>query len=116
MPRPIPSPGGRSGMARRAVIIACLTLSLPAAAGLAAYSWVPPVLTPRDAFDPRFRLACTLYNDGLSRCLRVAQKNHRLDARRELILARADGGTDRLPVVQTGFAWRAEDFGQLDFT
>jgi pimeloyl-ACP methyl ester carboxylesterase len=77
---------------------------------------VPPVLTPRDAFDPRFRVACTLYNDGLTRCLRVAQKSGRFDSRRELDLPRADGGVDRLPVVQTGFAWQPEDFGLFYFT
>src|SRR5205814_838213 len=36
-------------------------------------------LTPRDAFDPRFRLACNLYNAGLGQCLRTAQKVGRLD-------------------------------------
>ena len=79
----------------------------------ASFSCVPPILTPRDAFDPRFRIACTLYNDGLTRCLRVAQKTGRCDSRRELVLSRPDGGVDRLPVVQNGFAWQPDDFGPL---
>jgi pimeloyl-ACP methyl ester carboxylesterase len=77
---------------------------------------VPPILTPRDAFDPRFRIACTLYNDGLTRCLRVGQKTGRFDSRRELVLRRTDGGVDRLPVVQTGFAWQPDDFGLFYFS
>jgi pimeloyl-ACP methyl ester carboxylesterase len=88
----------------------------PAARLCDSLSCVPPVLTPRDAFDPRFRIACTLYNDGLTRCLRVAQKTGRFDSRRELVLPRADGGVDRLPVVQTGFAWQPADFGLFYFT
>jgi pimeloyl-ACP methyl ester carboxylesterase len=69
-------------------------------------------LSPRDAFDPRFRVACELYNDGLCRCLRASQKLGLLDARRELRLPRGEA-TESLPVIQTGFAWKPEDFGAL---
>src|SRR5438874_11030181 len=41
-----------------------------------------PPLTPRDAFDPRFRVACEPYNDGLCRCLRTSQRIGLLDVRR----------------------------------
>src|SRR5689334_18084860 len=74
-----------------------------------------PMLTPRDAFDPRFRLACNLYNAGLGHCLRTAQKAGRLDARHALRLPRADGADESVPVVHTGFAWTADDFGPLSF-
>jgi pimeloyl-ACP methyl ester carboxylesterase len=71
-------------------------------------------LTPRDAFDPRFRLACNLYNGGLSQCLRAAQKCGRLDPRCALSL-QSEKGEDIVPVVHTGFAWRAGEFGPLAF-
>mgnify|MGYP001458279437 CR=1 FL=1 len=71
-----------------------------------------PALTPRDAFDPRFRVACELYNDGLSRCLRIAQRVGLLDARRELRLPRGET-TEPLPVVHSGFAWKPDEFGAL---
>ena len=72
-------------------------------------------LTPRDAFDPRFRLACDLYNAGLAQCLRAAQKVGRLDPRCALRLPAGDGGEDIVPVVHTGFAWKPEEFGPLAF-
>lgn len=71
-----------------------------------------PSLTPRDAFDPRFRIACELYNDGLGRCLRTAQKTGMLDGRRELRLPRGQS-VESLPIVHSGFAWKPEDFGAL---
>ncbi|HEY1376279.1 MAG TPA: hypothetical protein VGF55_05770 [Gemmataceae bacterium] len=77
---------------------------------------VPPPLTPRDAFDPRFRLACNLYNAGLSQCLRAAQKAGRLDTRTALRLPASDGrGEDRVPVLHVGFAWKPGEFGKLAF-
>src|SRR5262245_58286559 len=35
-------------------------------------------------FDPRFRVACDLYNAGLAKCIRAAQQVGRLDPRHEL--------------------------------
>lgn len=69
-------------------------------------------LTPRDAFDPRFRIACELYNDGLCRCLRLGEKAKLLDARREFRLPRGSS-SEALPVVHAGFAWQPEEFGSL---
>jgi len=69
-------------------------------------------LSPRDAFVPRFRVACELYNDGLCRCLRASQKLGLLDARKELRLPRGET-TESLPVIQSGFAWKPDDFGAL---
>src|SRR5207237_3198466 len=37
-------------------------------------------------FDPRFRLACDLYNAGLAKCIRAAQRVGRLDPRQQLHL------------------------------
>ena len=72
-------------------------------------------LTPRDAFDPRFRLACNLYNAGLAQCLRTAQKVGRLDPRCALSLPAGPGGEDVVPVVHNGFAWKPSEFGPLAF-
>jgi pimeloyl-ACP methyl ester carboxylesterase len=72
-------------------------------------------LTPRDAFDPRFRLACNLYNAGLAECLRTAQKVGRLDPRCALTLPAGNGGDDIVPVVHAGFAWKSAEFGPLAF-
>jgi pimeloyl-ACP methyl ester carboxylesterase len=66
-------------------------------------------------FDPRFRLACDLYNSGLSKCIRAAQKVGRLDPRQELQLAEPNGQGLRLSVVQIGFRWMPDEFGPLQF-
>jgi pimeloyl-ACP methyl ester carboxylesterase len=67
------------------------------------------------AFDPRFRLACDLYNRGLSKCIRIAQQVGRLDPRQVLRLPTADGQQITLSVSHHGFAWRPEEFGPLLF-
>jgi pimeloyl-ACP methyl ester carboxylesterase len=86
------------------------------AAGSAPIALNPATpLTPRDAFDPRFRLACNLYNAGLAQCLRTAQKVGRLDPRSALSLPAGNGGDDIVPVVHSGFAWKAAEFGPIAF-
>jgi pimeloyl-ACP methyl ester carboxylesterase len=70
---------------------------------------------PDDAFDPRFRLACDLYNAGLAKCIRAAQRVGRLDPRHMLHLPTQDGKGFTLSVVHHGFAWRPEEFGPLLF-
>jgi pimeloyl-ACP methyl ester carboxylesterase len=94
------------GYAQHYLLASCDDESKPAAADCTT------PLTPRDAFDPRFRVACELYNDGLCRCLRTAQRIGLLDARRTLRLPRGDT-TESLPVVHSGFAWKPEEFGAL---
>jgi pimeloyl-ACP methyl ester carboxylesterase len=70
-------------------------------------------LAPADPFDPRFRLACDLYNAGLSKCIAAAQRVGRLDPRHELLLPTADGGAFTLSVLHAGFPWKPEEFGPL---
>jgi pimeloyl-ACP methyl ester carboxylesterase len=70
-------------------------------------------LTPEDAFDPRFRLACELYNAGLAKCIAAAQRVGRLDPREKLNLPMPDGSDFSLSVVHVGFPWKPEDFGPL---
>lgn len=67
------------------------------------------------AFDPRFRLACDLYNAGLTKCIRAAQKMGKLDPAQPLYVQSADGQGFTLSVVHHGFAWRPEEFGKLMF-
>jgi pimeloyl-ACP methyl ester carboxylesterase len=67
------------------------------------------------AFDPRFRLACDLYNSGLSKCIRAAQKVGRLDPRQELRLPTPGGQVITLSVVQVGFHWQPDEFGPMLF-
>jgi pimeloyl-ACP methyl ester carboxylesterase len=65
-------------------------------------------------FDPRFRLACDLYNTSLAKCIRAAQRIGRLDPRQELHLPGA-GGEFTLSVVHHGFPWQPAEFGPLLF-
>jgi pimeloyl-ACP methyl ester carboxylesterase len=74
-----------------------------------------PTRLPPNTFDPRFRLACDLYNAGLAKCIRAAQRVGRLDPGRQLRLPTPEGGGFTLSVVQKGFAWRPEEFGPLLF-
>jgi pimeloyl-ACP methyl ester carboxylesterase len=66
-------------------------------------------------FDPRFRLACELYNMGLAKCIRAAQATGRLDPRQQLRLPTPDGQAFTLSVVHHGFPWQPEEFGTLLF-
>jgi pimeloyl-ACP methyl ester carboxylesterase len=68
-----------------------------------------------EIFDPRFRLACDLYNDGLAKCIAAAQKIGRLDSRQQLHLPTADGKGFTLSVTRDGFPWHPEEFGPLLF-
>jgi pimeloyl-ACP methyl ester carboxylesterase len=64
-------------------------------------------------FDPRFRLACELYNAALAKCIEAAQRVGQLDPRHELRMPTPDGKGFTLSVVHTGFTWKPEEFGQL---
>src|SRR5436853_228621 len=64
-------------------------------------------------FDPRYRLACELYNAALARCVRTAQQQGPLDPRQPLALPTPDGKTFSLAVRHHGFAWGPEEFGPL---
>jgi pimeloyl-ACP methyl ester carboxylesterase len=91
------------------------SVEVPQTPGADALRLASEPLTPRDAFDPRFRLACNLYNAGLAQCLRTAQKLNRLDTRCALSLPAGNGKEDIVPVVHSGFAWKAAEFGPLAF-
>jgi pimeloyl-ACP methyl ester carboxylesterase len=65
-----------------------------------------------DPFDPHFRQACALYNAGVAKCLRAAQKAGRLDPRSRLSLTGDGAGA---AVEHVGFLWKPEEFGELRF-
>jgi pimeloyl-ACP methyl ester carboxylesterase len=73
----------------------------------------PRAAAAEEAFDPRYRLACDLYNESLGKCLAAAKTVIGLDPSRDLQLAAGDGGTLQLAVVRIGFAWKPEEFGPL---
>jgi hypothetical protein len=75
----------------------------------------PASAATASTFDPRYRLACDLYNSGLAKCIRAAQHIGKLDPRRQLALHCPHGQTFTLSVVHHGFAWKPEEFGPLLF-
>jgi pimeloyl-ACP methyl ester carboxylesterase len=64
-------------------------------------------------FDPRFRLACDLYNAGLAKLIAAAQRLGSLDPRHQLRLPTPDGQGFTLSVLHEGFTWKPEEFGKL---
>ena len=94
-------------------LFACAGEAPPSPPGADAPGSPAAPLTPADAFDPRFRLACDLYNAALSKCIAAAQRVGRLDPRQELRLPSGDGGVFTLSVTHTGFPWKPEEFGPL---
>ena len=75
---------------------------------------VSPSPVPRSSiFDPRFRLACDLYNAGLAKLIAAAQRVGQLDPRQELRMPTPDGKGFTLSVLHTGFTWKPEEFGKL---
>jgi pimeloyl-ACP methyl ester carboxylesterase len=69
--------------------------------------------TPQDSFDPRFRLACELYNQSLGKFIKAATESEQLDPRNVLRIPTPDGDTFQLSVKQIGFVWKPEDFNDL---
>jgi pimeloyl-ACP methyl ester carboxylesterase len=64
-------------------------------------------------FDPRFRIACDLYNCGLAKCIRSAQHIGKIHPGQELNFPTCDGQSFILSVEQRGFTWKPEEFGTL---
>lgn len=74
-----------------------------------------PRLLPFNCFDPRFRLACELYNRSLEKCVRNVQKHAALDSREEIKLPTYDGSMFQVKITHHGFSWKAAEFGPLLF-
>jgi pimeloyl-ACP methyl ester carboxylesterase len=69
-----------------------------------------------NSFDPRFRLACDLYNTALAKCIRSAQRAGRLDSRQQFVLPTLEGQGCTISVVHHDFPWKPEEFGPLLFS
>jgi pimeloyl-ACP methyl ester carboxylesterase len=73
-----------------------------------------PQAVPRSSiFDPRFRLACDLYNAGLAKLIAAAQRIGQLDPRQQLRMPTPDGQGFTLSILHEGFTWKPEEFGKL---
>jgi pimeloyl-ACP methyl ester carboxylesterase len=73
-----------------------------------------PVELPAEAYDPRFRLACDLYNAGLAKCIHAAQNLGQFDPRSRFLLPDRQGQARiELPVRHHGFALKPEEFGPV---
>jgi pimeloyl-ACP methyl ester carboxylesterase len=74
----------------------------------------PTPAAPRSSiFDPRFRLACDLYNAGLAKLIAAAQRVGQLDPRHQLLMPTPDGHDFTFSVLHDGFTWKPEEFGKL---
>jgi pimeloyl-ACP methyl ester carboxylesterase len=73
-----------------------------------------PIARVDKIFDPRFRLACDLYNLGVAKCIVAAQRVGHFDPRCRLVLPGRDRSQAiQLEVVHQGFAFRPEEFGNV---
>ncbi|MFO0928280.1 MAG: hypothetical protein U0736_14780 [Gemmataceae bacterium] len=70
---------------------------------------------PGEVFDPRFRLACDLYNAGLAKCIAAAQGQGQFDPRGHIYFPDPDGEKTPVPlkVTHTGFTYRPPEFGPV---
>lgn len=64
-------------------------------------------------YDPRFRLACDLYNRSLKKCIRLAQ-NQQIRLEDSLRVEFADSSLD-IQIVRHGLLWDPEDIDHYEF-
>ena len=72
----------------------------------------PLLVSGRNPSDPRFRLACELYNDSLERLIRAAQSDRRIEADGTVKL-RVHGKEQVFPVVLRETPWKPADVDQI---
>jgi pimeloyl-ACP methyl ester carboxylesterase len=72
----------------------------------------PELADPQRASDPRFRLACDLYNGGLEHLIRTAQSNGQIMPDR-MIHLKVNGKEQVLPVTLSDSPWSASDVDQI---
>jgi pimeloyl-ACP methyl ester carboxylesterase len=86
------------------------------AVGYAGHYLFPPGgARPPAAFDPRFRVACDLYNTALARAVVLAQETGQLDPRGAWVLPGADDRAEpvRQQVVHIGLPCPPDELGPL---
>lgn len=70
--------------------------------------------SPTEAFDPRFRIACDLYNAAVAKCLSVSQKTGKFDVRKGLTLPGSEGRQESLLLAQhKGFGYKPDELGPI---
>jgi pimeloyl-ACP methyl ester carboxylesterase len=72
-----------------------------------------PLNVQASIFDPRFRLACDLYNAAVAKCILAAQRVGQLDARQQLQVPTGRGPNFTLSVRHVGFPGQTQEFGKL---
>ncbi len=72
----------------------------------------PELAGGREPSDPRFRLACELYNGGLDRLIRAAQSSGRIEPG-DTISLKVNGKEQVLRVALRDSPWKPEDVDQL---
>ncbi len=77
------------------------------------YLFDPELAAGRAPADPRYRLACELYNAGLERVIRAAQADHPIDPRGKIKLKAGDRDQELQVVVERGSPWQAGDVHKL---
>lgn len=83
------------------------------------YLFEPDLAAGREPSDPRFRLACELYNDGLERLIRAAQSDGKIMPEGTIEL-KVNGRKQVLSVALRNSPWKPSDVDQIilasDFT
>ncbi len=72
----------------------------------------PELADPQRAADPRFRLACELYNGGLERLIRAAQSNGRIEPE-GTVKIKVHGREQVFRVTLTDSPWQAADVDKI---
>lgn len=64
-------------------------------------------------FDPRFGLACNLYNTSLAHCIGAAQRLGQFDPRTPVRVPTPDGSVVNLSITCAGFPWKPAEFSRI---
>jgi pimeloyl-ACP methyl ester carboxylesterase len=78
------------------------------------YLFDPELATGRGPSDPRYRMACEIYNDGLERLMRAAQSKDPIDPQGAIRL-KVHGHEQVLRVLLSDSPWTAADVHKLLF-
>ncbi|MDR3633875.1 MAG: hypothetical protein P4L84_08725 [Isosphaeraceae bacterium] len=72
----------------------------------------PLLVSGRNPSDPRFRIACELYNDSVERLIRAAQSDRRIEADGNIKL-KVHGKDQVFPVILRDTPWKPADVDQI---
>lgn len=77
------------------------------------YLFDPELAEGRAPADPRYRLACEIYNAGLERLIRAAQAKDPIDPQGKIKLKAGDREQELQVAVEKDSPWKAEDIHKL---